>query len=67
MRWELWGFWRVEGLDKENRGQGTGKNREEQGRTGKNREEQGRTGKNREEQARARAFPGVKTPIRWRG
>ena len=42
MRWELWGFWRVEGLDKENRGQGTGKNREEQGRTGKNRQEQGR-------------------------
>jgi hypothetical protein len=50
MRWELWRFWRVEGLDKEagvreqgteNRGQGTG-NRE-----------QG-TG-DREEQATARA------------
>jgi len=41
MGWELWRFWRVEGLDKEagvreqgteNRGQGTGKNRQRQGR-----------------------------------
>jgi hypothetical protein len=50
MGWELWGFWRVEGLDKETgvREQGTGNREQGTGNRGQG------TG-NREEQATARA------------
>jgi hypothetical protein len=57
MGWVLWGFWRVEGLDRKtgvreqgtgNRGQGTGNREQETGNRGQG------TG-NREEQATARA------------